>query len=131
MDAEAPRGLGLIGVGMERQHEIGLEAFNGDGLVVFDLETLGAPGLDGYDVSAEDGVAAGVVDAALALFKKAGVDGLRFQAGVDFLGALALEDDGGDADGTIPYGEVGDGGTAGQSEDVIPFLDVAGVVKED
>ena len=62
---------------------------------------------------------------------RAGVDGLEAGLVVDLLGALALEDDGGDADGTVPDGEVGDGGCGREGKAVGAFLDVLGVILED
>ena len=103
---EVVRNLLLFVVGLERQREEMLEVGGGEALMVFQLEALRSIRRNGSDLRGEDGGALRVDAVGLAHFKEARVD--RLQAGlvVDLLGALALEDDSGDARDAIPYGEV-------------------------
>ena len=49
-------------------------------------------------------------------FEEAGIDGLQAGVVVDLLGAFAFEDDGWDADGAVPDGEVGYGVPEGRAK---------------
>jgi hypothetical protein len=130
-ETEVLRGLLCVGRGLERQSEGLAELKGGEALVVLELDALGAVGGDGDDPGAEGGGGFGVRAVALSGFEEPGVDGLEASLIVDLFGALAFEDDGGDADGAVPGGEVGDGAAGGEGEDVGAFLDFGGVVGED
>ena len=130
VDAEMRGGLRLVGIGTKRDREIGFQVFNWDRFVILDFEALRSPGWNWNDAGAEDRTALGLFGAAFAHLQKAGIDRLLLELVIKFLGALAFEDHGGEADRAVPRGEVGNGGVTGQREDVVSFLDPARVVGE-
>ncbi len=62
---------------------------------------------------------------------KPGIDGLLLELVVNLFGAFALEDHRRNPRWPVPGGEIGNGGVAGQSENVVPFLDAAGMIGKD
>src|ERR1700733_3906391 len=99
--------------------------------MVFHLDPFRAEGLNGYDMGRECGAARRVLFAALTLLKQARVDGLRFQAFVDFLCSAPLENDAGDSYQPVPDREIRNYAAGGQREDVGSFVDGRGVAAED
>ena len=87
----------LAGIGLEREREVLFEVGGGKALVILNLEAFGAVSGNGNDLCREERRGAQVLVVALAGFEQSGVDGLEPRLIVDLLGALALEDDGGDA----------------------------------
>src|ERR1700722_1098628 len=121
-------GLRRVSVWPQRNREIRLEVLDRNRLVIFDLEPLRAIRRNGCDARAKDGTAFRLLGSAFAHLEETGVDGLLLQLVVDFFGAFAFEDYGGQAYGSVPGGEIGDCRMAGKRENVIPFYDSASVI---
>ncbi len=120
--------LRRISVRPQRDGEIGLEILDRNRLVILDLQPLRSPRWNGSNARAEYGTALGFLGAAFAHLEEAGINRLLLELVVDFFGALPFEDHSRQAHRAVPRGEIGNRGMAGKRENVVPFLDGAGVV---
>ncbi len=96
--------------------------------MILDLQTLRPERGNGNDAGAEDRSALRLVSTAFTHLKKTGIDHLLFELVVDLFGALAFEDDRGNPHRPVPGGKIGNRGMARQSENIVPFLNAAGVI---
>src|SRR5271166_1468275 len=128
IDAQMSGGLCRIGIRPQRDREVGLEVFDRDRFVIFDLEPLRAKGGNRHYARTENGSALCFLGASFAHLQKAGIDRLLLELVIELLSALAFENDGRQAHGTIPSSEVGDRRMARQGENVVPFFYMARVI---
>src|SRR5579863_10783518 len=96
--------------------------------MIVKLQALQSVDCKGDDAATEDGTAVGFFGAAFTHLKQTRVNRLLLKLVVNLFGALALEDDRGNSGGPIPGCEVGNRSVAGQSKNVVSFLNAAGVI---
>src|ERR1700676_4279704 len=113
VNPEMAGNLRLIGIGPERNREMGLEVFDRDRLVIFEFQALCSECWDRNDAGAEYGAALGFFGTAFPHLEQSRINRLLFQLVVNLSSAFAFEDDGGNAHGSVPNGKIGNGSPAG------------------
>src|SRR5438128_12421345 len=111
---------------LQRKSEMRDETFDRQHLRVLQLDALRAESGDGPDLRVEGGAALVLV----VLLQETGIDLRLLQLTIDGVGAALLKHDAGDARVRVPDGEVGDGGSGRQREQILAFERLPRVVLE-
>src|SRR5437016_3443552 len=119
IDPKVACSLRLISIRMQWHREVRLEILYRNGFVILNFQPLRPEREDGNDSRAEDRCAFCFFGAAFAHLQQAGIDVLRSELVVDFLRALALQNDGGNARWSVPGSKVGNSSAAGKRKDVV------------